>query len=54
MEIKNNKNIIIREADKGGSVLVVIVSTKHYCKMVYDHLNDNQIYKKLIAPVTIR
>ena len=25
---------------------VVIMSTKHYFKMVYDRLNDNQIYKK--------
>ena len=44
MKLKNNKNIIIKEADKEGSV--VIMSTKHYCKMVYDHLNDNQIHKK--------
>ena len=34
----------VKEANKGGSV--VIKSTNHYCKMVYDHLNDNQIYKK--------
>ena len=44
MELKNNKYITIKEAGKGGSV--VIMSTKHYCKMVYDHLSDNQIYKK--------
>ena len=43
MELKN-KNIKIKEADKGGSI--AIMSTKHYCKMVMDHLNDNQIYKK--------
>ena len=44
MELKNNKNIIIKEADKGGTV--VIMSKKHYCKMVFDHLNDNQIYER--------
>ena len=27
MELKNNKNILIKEADKGGSV--VMMSTKH-------------------------
>ena len=44
MELKNNKNVIIKEADKGG--IVLIMSTKHYCKMVYDHLYNKQIYKK--------
>ena len=44
MELKNNKNIIIKEADKGGTV--AIMSKKHYCKMAFDHLNDNQIYKR--------
>ena len=44
MNLKNNKNIIIKEGYKGGSA--VIMSTKHYYKMVSDHLNDNQIYKK--------
>ena len=44
MELENNKNIVIKEADKGGNK--VILSTKKYCKMVYDHLNDNQIYEK--------
>ena len=34
----------VKEANKGESV--VIKSTNYYCKMVYDHLNDNQIYKK--------
>ena len=28
------------------------MSTKHYGKMAYDRLNDNQIYKKMKAPVT--
>ena len=38
MELKIYKNILIKEADKGGSA--VIKSTKH-CKMFYDHLSDN-------------
>ena len=44
MELKTNKNAIIKGADKGGSV--VIISTKHYCKMVYHHLCNKQIHKK--------
>ena len=44
MELKNNKNIIIKEADKGVSV--IIISARRFCKMVYYHVNDNQIYKK--------
>ena len=44
MELKNNKNIIIKEANKRRSV--VIMCTKDYRKMVCDHLNDNEIYKK--------
>lgn len=42
MELK--KTTKIKEVDKGGCV--VIMSTKHYCEMVCDRLNDNQIYKK--------
>ena len=44
MELKTNKNTIIKGADKRGSV--VIISTKHYCKMVYQHLYNKQIHKK--------
>ena len=43
MELKNNKNIILEE--KVGSVITM--NTKHYCKMVYDHLNNNQICNKI-------
>ena len=39
MELKNNKNIIIQEADKVESV--VIMSTNNYFKMFYNYLNDN-------------
>ena len=45
-EIKNIYiYIILKETNKGG--IGVIMGTKHYCKMVYDHLNDKQIYKKI-------
>ena len=43
MELRDNTYILIKEANNRGSV--GIISTKHY-KMVYDRLNDNQIYKK--------
>ena len=43
MELRKNKNII-KEVYKRKNV--VIMSTKHYCEMVNDHLNNNQIYKK--------
>ena len=33
----------IKEADKGGAV--VIMSTRHYLKMISDHLNDETTYK---------
>ena len=42
MELKNNKNIINEEDEVGK---IVIMNTKHYCKMIYDHINNNQIYK---------
>ena len=40
MELENNRNIIIKKADKRENK--VLMSTKHYSKMVYDHINDNQ------------
>ena len=42
MELKNNENIINEEDEVGK---IVIMNTKHYCKMIYDHINNNQIYK---------
>ena len=35
--------MIIKEADKGGAV--VIINTKHYLKMISDHLNVKTTYK---------
>ena len=43
LNLKNNKDIIIKEADKGGAV--VIMNTKHYFKMISDHLNEEKTYK---------
>ena len=39
--------MIIKEADKGG--IVVIMNTKHYLKMISDHLNDEKTYKMVEA-----
>ena len=45
LKLQNNKDIIIKEADKGGSV--VIMNTTHYCKMIFDNLNDKKTYKEV-------
>ena len=41
MELRDNKYILIKEANNRSSV--GMMSTEHY-KMVYDRLNDNQIF----------
>ena len=47
LDSKKNKDIIIKETDKGGAV--VIMNTKHYLKMISDHLNDETAYKMVKA-----
>ena len=47
LNLKKNKDIVIKEADKGGAV--VIMNTKHYLKMISDHLNDETTYKMVEA-----
>ena len=42
---KNDKNIEIKEADKGGSV--VVVSKFHYKSMLLSQLNDEKTHKKI-------
>ena len=37
----------MKEVDKGGAV--VIMNTKHYLKMISDHLNDETTYKMVEA-----
>ena len=44
-DLKNDKSIAIKEADKGGSV--VILSKIHYKSMILSQLNDEKTYKKL-------
>ena len=43
-KLKNSDGIIIKEADKGGSI--VIMTKRHYKKMVYEQLNDNITYRR--------
>ena len=43
LNLKKNKDITIKEADKGEAV--VIINTIHYLKMISDHLNDETTHK---------
>lgn len=43
--LSNNSDIIIKEADKGGAV--VIMNTKHYKEMAENTLKDENYYKRL-------
>ena len=43
-QLKNNNNIVIKEADKGGAV--VIMNKEHYMRMVYSQLHDGVTYKR--------
>ena len=47
LNLKKNKDIVIKEADKGGTV--VIMNTKNYLRMIIDHLNDERTYKMVEA-----
>ena len=44
-DLKNDKNIEYKEADKGGSV--VILWKSHYKSMILSQLNDQKTCKKL-------
>lgn len=44
MDLSNNEDIIIKEADKGNSIIVM--NRTYYIKKVEDHLNQPQKYKK--------
>ena len=47
LDLKKTKDIVIKEADKGGTV--VMVNTKHYLKIISDHLNAKRTYKMVEA-----
>ena len=44
LALKNNSDLIIKEADKGGCV--VLTNKPHYKGMIYQHLNDTNTYQK--------
>ena len=43
--LQNNQSIVIKEADKGGTT--VILNKEHYQEMVETIINDNKYYEKL-------
>ena len=43
--LSEDKSIVIKEADKGGSV--VIMDSEHYKTMAYSTLNDHEYYEHL-------
>ena len=43
--LRENKEIIIKEADKGGSV--VIMNKEHYKRMIYEQLGDSETYQPI-------
>ena len=45
LPLKNNSELIIKEADKGGCV--VLMNKTHYKKMIFQHLNDASTYQKM-------
>ena len=46
-KLSNDKNIVIKHADKEGAV--VILSTGHYQSMIMQNLLDENTYKKLVS-----
>lgn len=49
IKLRNNKNIVIKPADKGSAI--VIMNREQYCKEVYRQLKDEKYYKKLDSPI---
>ena len=43
-KMKNNESIVIKEADKGGAV--VIMDSVYYEQIIYKQLEDKNTYKK--------
>ena len=45
LAIKNNSELIIKEADEGSCV--VLMNKPHYKRMIFQHLNDVNTYQKI-------
>ena len=48
--LKNSSDIIIKEADKGGAI--VVWGRKDYCNEAYRQLNDKEVYEPVEAAVS--
>lgn len=49
LQLQNNKNIIVKPADKGSAI--VIMNRTHYIQKAYRQLQDPTYYKKLQTPI---
>ena len=50
-DLQNNKDIVIKPADKGGAV--VVMDLKDYLAEGYKQLSDGNVYKKLSESKTL-
>ena len=48
--LKENGSVVIKEADKGGAVIVI--NKTHYYSMIVKFLQDEETYKKTMKIVT--
>ena len=48
--LKNSSDIIIKEADKGGAI--VVWGREDYCNEAYRQLNDKEVYEPVEAAVS--
>ena len=51
LALKNNSELIIKEANKGGCM--VLLNNPHYKRMMFRHLNDVSTYQKVMKNVII-
>ena len=51
LALKNNSELIIKEANKGGCM--VLLNNPHYKRMMFRHLNDVNTYQKVMKNVII-
>ena len=48
-QLSEDRSIVIKEADKGGSV--VIMDSEHYKTITHDILNDDKYYEHLAEQI---